>query len=51
MKDYLKAKLILFKKLLPKKSFVITDNSNKEYKNLKKISKKEFKINYILIKH
>ncbi len=40
MKDYLKAKLILFSQLLPKKSFVITDKLNKEYKNLKQISKK-----------
>ncbi len=39
MKDYLKAKLILFSKLLPKKSYVISDKFNKEYSNLKKISK------------
>jgi len=38
MKDYLKAKLILFSKLLPKKSYVISDKFNKEYSNLKKIS-------------
>ncbi len=40
MKDYLRAKLILFTKLLPKKSHVITDKSIKEYSILKKISKK-----------
>ncbi len=39
MKNYLKAKLILFSKLLPKKSFVITDKFIKEYSILKKISK------------
>ena len=40
MKAYLNAKLILFSKLLPKRSYVITDKSIKEYSNLKKISKK-----------
>ena len=39
MKAYLNAKLILFSKLLPKKSFVITDKLIREYSNLKKISK------------
>ena len=39
MKAYLNAKLILFSKLLPKKSYVITDKFIKEYSNLKKISK------------
>ena len=39
MKAYLKAKLILFKKLLPKKGYVISDRELKEYKILKKISK------------
>mgnify|MGYP000850479330 CR=1 FL=1 len=40
MKSYLNAKLILFSKLLPKNSYIITDKSIKEYSNLKKISKK-----------
>ena len=40
MKAYIKAKLILFKKLLPKKSYVIADKSIKEYSILEKISKK-----------
>ncbi len=39
MKDYLRAKLILFSKLLPKKSYVITDKIIKEYSILEKISK------------
>ena len=39
MKAYLNAKLILFSKLLPKKSYVITDKLIKEYSVLKKISK------------
>ncbi len=39
MKAYLKAKLILFSKLLPKKSYVITDKFIKEYSTLEKISK------------
>tara|TARA_A100000164_G_scaffold381991_1_gene437092 strand:+ start:22 stop:2787 length:2766 start_codon:yes stop_codon:yes gene_type:complete len=39
MKAYLNAKLILFSKLLPKRSYVITDKFNKEYLILKKISK------------
>ena len=38
MKDYLRAKLILFSKLLPKKSYVIADKFIKEYLILKKIS-------------
>ena len=40
MKNYLNAKLLLFSKLLPKKSCVITDDSIKEYLVLKKISRK-----------
>jgi len=40
MKAYLKAKLILFKKLLPKNSYVIADKFIKEYSILEKISKK-----------
>ncbi len=39
MKAYLNAKLILFSKLLPKKSYVIADKSIKEYSILKRISK------------
>ena len=40
MKSYLHAKMILFQKILPKKSIVISDKSIKEYKILKNISKK-----------
>ena len=40
MKAYLRAKLILFKKLLPKYSYVIADKFIKEYSILEKISKK-----------
>ena len=40
MKSYLNAKLILFTKLLPKKGYVISDKSNKQFIILKKISKK-----------
>ena len=40
MKSYLDAKLILFSKLLNKKSFVITDSLIKEYPVIKNISKK-----------
>ena len=40
MEAYLRAKLILFKKLLPKKSYVIADKFIKEYSILEKISKK-----------
>ena len=39
MKAYLRAKLILFSKLLPKKSYVIADKFIKEYSILEKISK------------
>ena len=35
MKTYLNAKLTLFSKLLPKKSYVIADKSIKEYSILK----------------
>ena len=52
MKAYLKSKLILFSKLLPKKSSIITDKKIKEYSILKKISKKRklniFDINKIV---
>ncbi len=41
MRSYLKAKLTLFSKLLPKKSYVITDNSINEYSAIKKIAKKK----------
>ena len=51
MKDYLKSKLILFKKILKKKSFLITDTDIKEYKILKKIqNKKKLKIYSIGLK-
>ena len=40
MKNYLEAKLILFSKLLKKKTNIISDNQIKEFKRLKKISKK-----------
>ncbi len=40
MKNYLKAKLILFSKLLDKKSFIISDRSIKQYSILKKIANK-----------
>ncbi len=40
MNSYLNAKLILFKKILPKKKLVISDESIKEFSILKKISKK-----------
>ena len=39
-KDYLNAKLYLFKKLLKKKSNIITDITIPEYKKIKKISQK-----------
>jgi MurE/MurF fusion protein len=40
MKAYFKAKLNLFSKLLPKRSYVITDTSIKQYSIIKKISQK-----------
>ena len=40
MKSYLNAKLILFRKILKKKSYVILDKNTKQFKILKKISKK-----------
>ena len=40
MKQYLKAKLHLFTKILPTKKIIITDKSLKEFKILKKIAKK-----------
>ena len=40
MKNYLNAKLILFNKLLKKKSYIISDENNKEFAKLKKIAKK-----------
>ena len=39
MNSYLNAKLILFKKILPKKKLVISDNSLKEFSILKKKKK------------
>ena len=45
MKAYLNAKLILFLKLLPKKSYVISDKTIKEYSILNNIAKKrKFKL-------
>jgi MurE/MurF fusion protein len=41
MRNYLKAKLILFSNLLKKKQNVISDNQIKEFKKLKLISKKK----------
>ena len=41
MKAYLKAKLTLFSKLLPNKSFVISDQSIKQFSIIKDISKKK----------
>ena len=41
MKSYLNAKLILFSKLLPKKSYIITNQSIKEFFIIKKISQKK----------
>ena len=40
MKKYLRSKLILFSKLLPKKNYIISDKFIKEHLILKKISKK-----------
>ena len=40
MSDYLNSKLLLFKKLLKKKSSIITDTDIKQYKTLEKIGKK-----------
>jgi len=40
MKDYLSSKLILFKKILKKKSTIITDSGIKQYNVLKRIQKK-----------
>ena len=40
MKSYLNAKLILFKKILKKKSKIISDKEIKPLKLLKKIAKK-----------
>jgi MurE/MurF fusion protein len=41
MKKYLKAKLILFTRLLKKNKFIISDNQIKEFKKLEIISKKK----------
>ncbi len=44
MKAYLDAKMYLFKNLLRKKSFIVTDEDNKEFKIIKKIAaQKKFK--------
>ena len=39
MKDYLNTKLTLFSKLLPKNSYIISDEQNKQFQDLKKIAK------------
>ena len=41
MKAYLNAKMILFSHLLPKNSYIISDQSNKQFSILKKISKRK----------
>ena len=41
MKRYLDAKLILFKKILRSKSFIISDNSIPQFLTLKKIAKQK----------
>ena len=41
IKSYLNAKMYLFNKLLKKKSIVITDKDNREYKIIKEITKKK----------
>ena len=46
MKSYLNSKLLLFNKILPNKKTIITDRSLKEFKKIKKISKKR-KLNLI----
>ena len=47
-KDYLNSKLYLFKKLIKKKSYVITDKTIKEYLKIKRISKsRKLKLNTI----
>ena len=48
MKSYFNSKMYLFKNLLKKKSNIITDESNEEYKIIKKIAKKN-KINLFTI--
>ena len=40
MKDYLNTKLTLFSKLLPKNSYIISDEQNMQFQDLKKIAKK-----------
>ncbi len=41
MKNYLNSKLILFKKILPKNSYIITDKNIPEFKKIKKIAQKK----------
>jgi len=48
MKDYLKAKLILFSKLLKEKNKIVTDNKIKEFPKLKLIAKNR-KLNLLTI--
>ena len=48
LKKYLSSKLILFKKLLNKNSYLITDNKNPEFNVLKKnIQEKKFRVKLI----
>ena len=44
MKSYLNSKLILFNKILSKKSFIISDSTIKEFKILKKLQKRKLKL-------
>ena len=45
MKSYLNAKLLLFKKILPKKKILISDKSIKEFLILKRFQKKTTSLN------
>ena len=51
MKNYLNAKLLLFKKILKKNSYIILDKEIPQYKIIEKISKKENLEKCILIFH
>ena len=48
LKNYLKAKLYLFEKLIKKRGNVITDEEIPQFQKLKKYQKKKFKIKYSL---
>ena len=41
MKSYLKAKLILFREILNKKSYIVTDKKIDQFEIIKKIAKKK----------